>query len=194
MQHNNIKDAVNEASSNNINVEHDVFLSSLTVACAGDDVIPFETAADRTRTCYGEAFHIVLGGPCYTVLALNTIKEHTNASDSKMESNDKGNGVSRNHYDKVQVNDNDANNGTKLQKIFALLKRLTTYENYALRSGSVRRFIRYVERAKAQGIERVNTETDFTRRGKIERYLKEQQRLIDTATEMLQNPSSMGVR
>lgn len=171
-----------------------MFLSSLTVSCAGDDVIPFETAADRTRTCYGEAFHIVLGGPCYTVFALNTIKKSYNVDENKLESIDKSKGNSNNRHDKVHANDNDANYETKVQKIFALFKRLTTYENYTLRSGSICRFIRYMERAKAQGMNRISTETDFNHRIKIYRYHKEQQRLIDIAMKMLQNPTSMGVR
>uniref|UniRef100_A0A146LHT5 Uncharacterized protein n=1 Tax=Lygus hesperus TaxID=30085 RepID=A0A146LHT5_LYGHE len=135
---------------------------------------------------YGEAFHIVLGGPCYTSFVLNVTRKSQVKCQSSFATQ------------KLRNNTNDSEKEDEeycqlVHDVMALYKRMLRYENYTLRNGSVRRFIRYVKKAMAHGEEKAGDETNPAKRAKIMRYMTEQERLIDKATKILQNPQAMHV-
>ncbi|KAG5469233.1 hypothetical protein LSCM4_02631 [Leishmania orientalis] len=145
----------------------DIYLSSLVVATAGADTFPYQSAISHTRNEYATVFHLVLGGPSCTCFMLNI------ADDDAIR--------------KASQGEESMQEG--LERALALLNSMSTLQNYDLRSGSVKRFIRYVELSHTNAQARLEKEEDEAQRRKIERYLREQERLLQDAYTMLQEAS-----
>jgi hypothetical protein len=144
----------------------DIYLSSLVVASSGEDPVPYQSAISHTRNEYATVFHLVLGGPSCTCFMLNvadddTVRKSGNASQQSV----------------PEV----------LETSLALLSQMANLQNYDLRSGSVKRFIKYVERSHANAKQRLAKEQDESQRRKVERYLKEQERLLEDAYTLLRD-------
>nr|CCC89567.1 conserved hypothetical protein [Trypanosoma congolense IL3000] len=140
---------------------HDVLLSSLVVASSGSDMHPFDSAISRVRNEYCMLFHLVLGGPSYTcfMLSLSTASEGADESSVK----------------------------DVVEGLIELHDRMHSAYNYPLRNGSVTRFVKYVMRANKEGMERLKHEEDQEKRGRLERYVQEQSRLLNDANKMLKD-------
>ncbi|EKF26762.1 hypothetical protein MOQ_009532 [Trypanosoma cruzi marinkellei] len=135
----------------------DVSLSSLVVASAGSDPVPFESALARLKNEHSMLFHLVLGGPCHTCFMLNL----------------------------SMVEEKDNVNREKVEKLIELQGKMHASSNYPLRSGSVTRFVRYVESANKEALERLKVEENPERRKRLERYVQEQEQLLADANKML---------
>ncbi|KAG5495271.1 hypothetical protein JKF63_02327 [Porcisia hertigi] len=143
----------------------DIYLSSFVVATAGDDTFPYQSAISHARNEYATVFHLVLGGPSCTCFMLNI------ADDDAI----------RRGADAGQESLQEA-----LVRVLALLRDMSTLQNYDLRSGSVKRFIKYVELSHTSAQARLEKEQDEAQRRKVERYLREQERLLQDAYRLLQ--------
>ncbi|EPY16538.1 hypothetical protein STCU_11158 [Strigomonas culicis] len=146
--------------------KEDIFLSSLVVASAGSDATPYECGLNRIRNDYGTIFHLVLGGPCYTCFMFNTADDDS----IRVVGGNKGESAAQ-----------------ELSRLFDLLEKMAVLKNYPLRSGSVKRFIKFVEKALQEGQNRLKGDVDDTQRAKLERYTNEQQRLLKGAYKMLED-------
>ncbi|KPI88084.1 hypothetical protein ABL78_2814 [Leptomonas seymouri] len=144
----------------------DIYLSSLIVASSGDDPTPYQSAISHTRDEYATVFHLVLGGPSCTCFMLNvadddTVRKSGDASQQPIPES--------------------------IDTALALLSQMASLQNYDLRSGSVKRFIKYVERSHGNAKQRLAKEQDESQRRKVERYLKEQERLLGDAYSLLRD-------
>nr|CCM18758.1 hypothetical protein, conserved [Leishmania guyanensis] len=144
----------------------DVYLSSLVVATAGADTFPYQSAISHTRNEYATVFHLVLGGPSCTCFMLN-IADDDDATRKPGES------------------EGSVQEG--IERVLALLQSMATLQNYDLRSGSVKRFIKYVELSRTNAQARLEKEEDEVQCRKVERYLREQERLLQDAYRLLQD-------
>ncbi|KAF8279329.1 hypothetical protein TcBrA4_0101650 [Trypanosoma cruzi] len=135
----------------------DVSLSSLVVASAGSDSVPFESALARLKNEHSMLFHLVLGGPCHTCFMLNL----------------------------SMVEERDGANREIVERLIELQGKMHASSNYPLRSGSVTRFVRYVESANKEALERLKVEENPERRNRLERYVQEQEQLLADANKML---------
>ncbi|KAG5469587.1 hypothetical protein LSCM1_02813 [Leishmania martiniquensis] len=142
----------------------DIYLSSLVVATAGADTFPYQSAISHTRNEYATVFHLVLGGPSCTCFMLNI------ADDDAIR----------------KAGEGEESMQQGLERVLLLLHSMSTLQNYDLRSGSVKRFIKYVELSHTNAQGRLEKEGDEVQRRKIERYLREQERLLQDAYSMLQ--------
>ncbi|RNF08887.1 uncharacterized protein Tco025E_07157 [Trypanosoma conorhini] len=134
----------------------DVVLSSLVVASAGGDPVPFEKALARHKNEYSMLFHLVLGGPCNTCFLLHLSMAEEENGDPEV-----------------------------VEKLIELHDKMHSSYNYPLRSGSVMRFVKYVESANKEAVERLRLEDNPERRNRLERYVEEQAKLLSDANKML---------
>ncbi|KPA84419.1 hypothetical protein ABB37_02396 [Leptomonas pyrrhocoris] len=146
--------------------KQDIYLSSLIVASCGEDPLPYQSAISHTRNEYATVFHLVLGGPSCTCFMLNVADD-----DAVRKSGD--------------ANQQSVPDG--IETALALLAQMAALQNYDLRSGSVRRFIKYLERSHANARQRLAKESDEAQRRKVERYVKEQERLLEDAYGLLRD-------
>ncbi|CAD2221398.1 hypothetical protein, conserved [Angomonas deanei] len=147
----------------------DLLLSSLVVASAASDVTPYESALDRVQSetqKYGSIFHLALNGPCCTCFMFNT------ADDDSIRTfgSQKGESTS-----------------TEISRLFNLLQRMSTKENYPLRNGSVLRFIHYMKASVAAQKQKLSTTSSADEKAKLERKIKDQERLLSGAYKTLQD-------
>lgn len=142
----------------------DIFLSSLVVASAAADVTPYDSAVTHAHNDYATIFHLVLGGPSCTCFMLNIADD-----------------------DSIRKSGTDDNGSVseKIKGLLELLQKMSSLENYALRSGSVKRFIKYVEKSHKSAADRLEKEQDENQKRRVERYIKEQERLLEDAYRML---------
>ncbi|CBZ30110.1 conserved hypothetical protein [Leishmania mexicana MHOM/GT/2001/U1103] len=142
----------------------DIYLSSLVVATAGDDTFPYQSAISHTRNEYATVFHLVLGGPSCTCFMLNI------ADDDNIR----------------KAGETEESMQQRIERVLGLLQKMSALPNYDLRSGSVKRFIKYVELSHTNAQARLDKEEDDVQRRKVERYLREQERLLQDAYRLLQ--------
>ncbi|CBZ37459.1 hypothetical protein, conserved [Leishmania donovani] len=142
----------------------DIYLSSLVVATSGDDTFPYQSAISHTRNEYATVFHLVLGGPSCTCFMLNI------ADDDKVR----------------KAGETEESVQERIKRVLGLLQKMSALPNYDLRSGSVKRFIKYVELSHKNAQARLEKEEDDVQRRKVERYLREQERLLQDAYRLLQ--------
>ncbi|CAG9580999.1 conserved hypothetical protein [Leishmania major strain Friedlin] len=142
----------------------DIYLSSLVVTTAGDDTFPYQSAISHTRNEYATVFHLVLGGPSCTCFMLNIADDDNVCKAGETE-------------ESVQE---------RIERVLGLLQKMSALPNYDLRSGSVKRFIKYVELSHKNAQARLEKEEDDVQRRKVERYLREQERLLQDAYRLLQ--------
>ncbi|GET92058.1 hypothetical protein, conserved [Leishmania tarentolae] len=142
----------------------DIYLSSLVVATSSDDTFPYESAISHTRNEYATVFHLVLGGPSCTCFMLNIADDDT----------------------VCKAGETDESLQERIERLLGLLQRMSALTNYDLRSGSVKRFIKYVELSHTNAQTRLEREEDDGQRRKIERYLREQERLLQDAYRLLE--------
>ncbi|KAL7708664.1 hypothetical protein N2W54_003589 [Lotmaria passim] len=144
----------------------DIYLSSLIVSSSGEDPVPYQSAISHARNEYATVFHLVLGGPSCTCFMLSVADDDTVRKSG------------------------DANQQPVPQGIdaaLALLTQMASLQNYDLRNGSVKRFIKYVERSHMNAKQRLAKEQDESKHRKVERYLKEQERLLEDAYSLLRD-------